>query len=102
MVSGPKKGQLGGEPRKRGAAAESSSYPLRPSRSPKGGGEKWVKMAGAMRDALEHLRTFYQTLERAKEVSGGETMTFHVSEAAALQGEIAAAANILKTGLKAR
>ena len=113
MVSGPvKKGHNlgGGEPRKRGAVAESSD-PLRPplyerERKPveepvkrKGGGDKWVRMAGAMDEALERMRTVYQLIDHYK-----KDRVFDCAPESwdPLLNEIASVAGVLKIGLKAR
>ena len=90
------------------AARAPKATPKEPSES------QYVAMAGAMANALERLRTFYQTLSRAKEVTanGGTgvpkiyqnygAILLHPSESEALLGEVEAAANILRSGLKAR
>lgn len=89
--------------------------PVAARRAPKApSDEQYVKMAGAMENALGCLRVFHQTLSRAKEVTGsGGTgvpeiyrdngaILLHPSEAAALLGEIVKSMNILRVGLKAR
>ncbi len=76
------------------------------SRGSKGGGDKWVKMATAMESALDRLRTFYETLNGLRPIGDGwgdqPMVQLHPAERQALLDEVAAAANILKAGLKAR
>lgn len=69
--------------------------------------EQYVKMAGAMANALERLRVFYQTIVRAREVSGQNGMVDGAivlgrAESQAMLDEVTSAANILRVGLKAR
>ena len=70
----------------------------------KGGGDKWVKMATAMDSALDRMRTMYELIQRLQELHDGlmcccaqDLMNWEP-----LLEETAAAANILKAGLKAR
>ena len=73
-----------------------------PLKTEKGGGEKWLIMATAMDAALDRMRILYLTLDRARTVSREDQIIFHPIEAQAILGEVAAVANILKSGLKAR
>lgn len=68
---------------------------------------KYAAMAGAMYNALERLRVFYQTMANLaasehKDDQGWSLVVLHPSERKALLGELTAAANILRAGLKAR
>jgi len=77
---------------------------------------QWAAMAGAMHNALERLRTFRSTMRALKPVSQASILNWKAvmehygpyavcmdeSERAALLGEVEAAANILRVGLKAR
>lgn len=72
------------------------------SLSPKGGGDRWVKMASAMDAALDRMRTLHATVNRMREVSQRDRVDVHNSTLTAVLSEIADVANILKTGLKAR
>src|SRR5579863_6869942 len=68
----------------------------------KGGGDRWLIMATAMTNALERMRDMYQLIERLRELHAREgcTCAQHSGNWIPLQNETAAAANILKSGLK--
>ncbi len=83
----------------RGATLQRSLEP-RQAKDPKP--SQFVQMAGAMNSAIDHLRVFYETLDRAVYISGDDVLTVHKIEATAMLAEVLASVNILRAGLKAR
>jgi hypothetical protein len=96
-----------------GVSVSGEVTPGRPSRGGKGSPvaarlpkspseQQYTMMAGAMSNAVDELRTFHETLRRAREVSGGRQIILMGSEAQAMIEVISNVTNTLRLGLKAR